>query len=32
MSRWRAAATGKLFAGGRRPWKAISFGRAFRPP
>ncbi|MGH2637093.1 MAG: maleylpyruvate isomerase family mycothiol-dependent enzyme [Actinomycetota bacterium] len=32
MSKWRAAATGKLFAGGRRPWMAISFGRAFRPP
>ncbi len=30
--RWRAAATGKLLAGGRRPWKALSFDRAFLRP
>ena len=31
-STWRAAATGKLLAGGRKPWKALSFGRSFLPP
>lgn len=31
-SRWRAAATGKLLASGRRPWRALSFARAFLPP
>ena len=31
-SKWRAAATGKLLAGGRRPWKALSFDRAFLRP
>jgi uncharacterized protein (TIGR03083 family) len=32
MGRWRAAVTGKLLAGGRRPWKALSFDRSFLPP
>jgi uncharacterized protein (TIGR03083 family) len=32
MGRWRAAATGKLLAGGRRPWRALSFDRSFLPP
>ncbi len=31
-STWRAAAAGKVLAGGRKPWKALSFGRAFLPP
>jgi len=31
-STWRAAATGKLLVGGRRPWKALSFDRSFLPP
>lgn len=31
-SRWRAAATGRLLVGGRKPWRALSFGRAFLPP
>ncbi|MGZ8599531.1 MAG: maleylpyruvate isomerase N-terminal domain-containing protein [Actinomycetota bacterium] len=32
MSRWRAAATGRLLAGGRAPWKALAFSSAFRRP
>jgi hypothetical protein len=32
MSRWRAAATGRLVAGGRRPWLALGFSDAFLPP
>jgi uncharacterized protein (TIGR03083 family) len=32
LSKWRAAATGKLLAGGRRPWKALWFDRAFVRP
>jgi uncharacterized protein (TIGR03083 family) len=31
-SRWRAAATGGLFATGRRPWRALAFSKAFLPP
>jgi uncharacterized protein (TIGR03083 family) len=31
-SKWRAAATGKVLASGRRPWKALSFDRSFLPP
>jgi len=29
---WRAAATGKLVATGRRPWRALRFERSFLPP
>jgi len=32
ISRWRAAATGKLVATGRRPWRALRFDRSFLPP
>jgi uncharacterized protein (TIGR03083 family) len=32
MSRWRAAVRGKLLAGGRKPWKAMSFSRSFVRP
>jgi hypothetical protein len=32
MSRFRAAATGRLLAGGRRPWKALAFSRSFLRP
>ena len=32
MPAWRAAATGRLLAGGRRPWKALAFARSFLPP
>lgn len=32
MPRWRAAATGRLVAGGRRPWLALGFSRAFVRP
>jgi hypothetical protein len=32
MSKWRAMATGKLFATGRRPWAALDFDRYFLPP
>jgi uncharacterized protein (TIGR03083 family) len=32
LSRWRAVARGKLLAGGRRPWKAVSFSRSFLRP
>lgn len=31
-TKWRAAATGKLLPGGRKPWRALSFGRSFLPP
>ena len=29
---WRAAATGKFLATGRRPWRALRFERSFLPP
>jgi hypothetical protein len=32
VSKWRAMATGKLFATGRRPWAALEFDRYFLPP
>jgi Mycothiol maleylpyruvate isomerase N-terminal domain len=32
VSKWRALATGKLFATGRRPWAALDFDRYFLPP
>jgi Mycothiol maleylpyruvate isomerase N-terminal domain len=32
VSKWRAMATGKLFATGRRPWAALDFDRYFLPP
>jgi uncharacterized protein (TIGR03083 family) len=32
MSRWRALATGRLLATGRRPWSALAFSRSFLPP
>lgn len=32
VSRWRAMATGKLLATGRRPWAALRFDRYFLPP
>ena len=32
VSKWRAMATGKLFATGRRPWAALDFDRFFLPP
>jgi len=32
MGQWRAAATGRLLAGGRRPWLALGFSRAFLRP
>jgi uncharacterized protein (TIGR03083 family) len=32
LGKWRAAATGKLIAGGRRPWRGLSFDRSFLPP
>ena len=31
IDRWRAAATGKLVATGRRPWRALRFDRSFLP-
>jgi len=31
-TRWRAALSGKVLVGGRRPWKALSFGRFLLPP
>jgi uncharacterized protein (TIGR03083 family) len=32
MSRWRASATGRLLATGRRPWRALAFDRYLLPP
>jgi len=32
IDRWRAAATGKVVATGRRPWRALRFDRSFRSP
>lgn len=32
MSRWRAAASGRIFAWGRRPWTALSLQRWYRSP
>jgi uncharacterized protein (TIGR03083 family) len=32
LDRWRAAATGKVVATGRRPWRAMRFDRSFLPP
>jgi Mycothiol maleylpyruvate isomerase N-terminal domain/SCP-2 sterol transfer family len=32
VSKWRALATGKLYATGRRPWAALDFDRFFLPP
>ncbi len=32
VSKWRAMATGKLFATGRRPWAVLDFDRYFLPP
>lgn len=32
LSRWRAAATGRLVATGRRPWRALAFDRSFFNP
>jgi putative sterol carrier protein len=32
MGKWRAAATGKLLVGGRRPWRALAFDRSFLRP
>jgi uncharacterized protein (TIGR03083 family) len=32
LSRWRAAARGRLLATGRRPWRALAFSRSFLRP
>jgi hypothetical protein len=32
MSRWRAAARGRLLASGRKPWRALTFSRSFLRP